>query len=413
MLMRMQAQGKTTARTDTLLKTRGFALALSLGLLSLCLAGCSEKRGTIDRITENGVEVILNHLAPYHLTGRHSALILQEMVSVDTEDDSVAKSGITDIYLFDVDSMGNLYVMIPPTHPGELIFKLSPEGKLACSFGQMGQGPFELEYPSELHLDSTDRVWVLESSKNKYHTYDAEGKPLTEGIPERGFEDFVRLDNGTFLITRMEKGDLKGKYLSFVTGIGGQDFRIRREIDRFASYPNKLILDKVPEKYVNGIDYVYLAQTSADRIFTGNSDRGYEIRAFDFEGNLLRMIRKEYTPVPVADEFRKKTLKMYEEGIPEYAAKMYFPENWHPFQSFIPDDDGRLLVMTYEPGPSPGEFIFDVIDSDGAFAGRTSLNVAPPRLGHILARIRGDRLYAVQEKPSGFKRLAVYRMIWK
>ena len=31
----------------------------------------------------------------------------------------------------------------------------------------------------------------------------------------------------------------------------------------------------------------------------------------------------------------------------------------------------------------------------------------------MLARIRGDRLYAVQEKPSGFKRLAVYRMIWK
>jgi len=26
---------------------------------------------------------------------------------------------------------------------------------------------------------------------------------------------------------------------------------------------------------------------------------------------------------------------------------------------------------------------------------------------------RGNRLYVVQEKPSGFKRLAVYQMIWR
>jgi hypothetical protein len=325
----------------------------------------------------------------------------------------VAKAGVTDIYLFDVDSQGNIYVIVPPTHPGNIVFKLSPEGKPLLSFGPMGQGPFELEYPGGVHIDAMDRVWVLESPKNKYHIYDGSGRSLTEGGPEGGFEDIVQLNNGTFLVSRMEKGDLKGKYLSLVTGIAGKDFRFRHEIDRFASYPNKLILDKVPEKYVSGIDYVFLAKTSADRIFTGNSDRDYEIVVFDLEGKLLHKIRKEYKPVPVPDEFRKRTLKIYEEGIPEYAAKMYFPENWHAFQSFIADEAGRLLVMTYEPGKAPGEFIFDIIDTDGAFIGRTSLNVVRPGLGRILARVRGDRLYVVQEKPSGFKRLAVYRMIWQ
>jgi len=33
--------------------------------------------------------------------------------------------------------------------------------------------------------------------------------------------------------------------------------------------------------------------------------------------------------------------------------------------------------------------------------------------GYLLAGIRGNRLYAVQEKPSGFKQLCVYRMNWK
>lgn len=388
-------------------------LATALGLTIFCLAGCAGKHGTIDRTTENGVEVVLNHLQPYEIPGRPASLTLEETAAVDTESDAVAKAGVTDFYLFDVDSQGNAYVAIPPTHPGTLVFKLSPEGKPLVSFGRMGQGPFELEYPSGVFVDVSDRIWVLESPKNKYHVYDASGKPLLEGSADAGFEDIVQLDRVSYLVTRLEKGDLKGKYLSFVTGIAGIDFRIRREIDRFTSYPNRLIAAQVPEKYVSGIDYVYLAETSADRIFIGNSDRGYEIRVFDFQGNLLRKIRKDYKPVPVPDDFRKKTLKMYEEGIPEYAAKMYFPENWHPFQSFMADEAGRLLVMTYEPGKAPGEFMFDIIDSDGAFIGRTSLNVVRPGLGRILARIRGDRLYAVQEKPSGFKRLAVYRMIRK
>jgi hypothetical protein len=414
MLNRAPFVGIMFERNDTFLRIRKGAPAVALGLIGLVLAGCGGKRGTIDRITENGVEVVVNHLEPYHIPGRPSSLTLQEITAVDTENDSVAKAGVTDIYLFDVDSQGNIYVMVPPTHPGNFVFKLSPEGSPLLSFGPMGQGPFELEYPDELHIDPTARVWVLESPKSKYHIYDASGKPLVEGTPEGGFGDLVQLDNGAYLARRLEKGDLKGKYLSLTMGILDKDFHFRREIDRFASFPNKLIFEKVPEKYVSGIDYVFLARASGDRICAGNSDRGYQIIVFDLNGRLIRKIRKEYKPVPVPDEFRKKTLKMYEEGgLAEYAAKMYFPEDWHPFQSFIPDDQGRLLVMTYEAGKLPGDFMFDIFDPDGIFVARTSLNVVQPRLGQILARIRGDRLYVVQEKPSGFKRLAVYRMIWK
>ena len=197
------------------------------------------------------------------------------------------------------------------------------------------------------------------------------------------------------------------------TGLYSEDFRLRREIDRFTSYPNKAIFDKVPGRYVCGTDFVFLATPSAARIFAGNSDRGYEILVYDLDGRPIRKIRKQYNPVPVSMDYQKEILKRYTSSMPEFAAKIYFPANWHPFQSFIPDDQGRLFVVTYEPGKAPGEFLWDIFDSDGAFIGRMSLSVARPRFGQMLARIRGDRLYAVQEKPSGFKRLTVYRMIWK
>ncbi|MGA2533535.1 MAG: hypothetical protein ABSG19_10920 [Candidatus Aminicenantales bacterium] len=395
------------------MKRRRNASILVLALIFICPAGCVGKRGAVERIKENGVEVVLNHLEPYHIPGRPSSLTLQEILAVDTESDSVAKAGVTEIYLFDVDSQGNIYVIVPPTHPGNVVFKLSPEGKPLLSFGQMGQGPFELEYPGGLHIDTMDRVWVLESPKNKYHIYDSTGKPLAEGSPEGGFEDLVRLENGTFLISRMEKGDLKGKYLATTVGIYGQDFRIRRELDRFTQIPNRMIFKQVAEKYVCGTNYVFQAKAAAGRIFVGNSDRGYEILVYDLGGKLLRKIRKEYRPVPVSEEYRKKTLEMYKDGMPEYAAKIFFPENWHPFQSFLADDEGRLLVMTYEPGVAPGEFMFDIFDQDGVFTCRLDLSVVLPSYDRILARVRGDRLYVVQEKPSGFRRIAVYRMIWQ
>jgi hypothetical protein len=158
---------------------------------------------------------------------------------------------------------------------------------------------------------------------------------------------------------------------------------------------------------------VFLAKPASGRIFVGNSDRGYEILVFDLEGKLLRKIRKQYKPVPVSEDYKKKTLEYYKDGMPDYAAKIFFPENWHPFQSFLADDEGRLLVMTYEPGGATGEFIFDVFDQDGVFISRLNLSVVAPSYDNISARIRGNRLYTVQEKPSGFKQLAVYQMIWR
>jgi hypothetical protein len=99
--------------------------------------------------------------------------------------------------------------------------------------------------------------------------------------------------------------------------------------------------------------------------------------------------------------------------MPDYAKKIYFPEYWHPFHAFFPDEEGRLFVMTYEPGNQPGKFVYDIFNKDGALVARADLDALHSGSGYLLARVRGDRLYAVQEKPSGFKQVAVYRMTWR
>jgi len=384
-----------------------------LGFLLCALLSCKPGQDKVDIITENGVSVVLNHLKPYSPRGELSTLMLQKILSIDTENDSTAAKGVTDIYSFDVDSTGSIYVIVPPKGTGNLIFKLSPEGELLSSFGRMGQGPNEMEYPQSLQITPKDEVWVIESPKNKFHVFNTDGTPAAEKSLSTGFESIVPLKNGAFVIGRLLTQDMSSKYFPFVISLFDSTFKSIKELDRFEYVPNKNIAESLPEKIVNGIDYVFLAQVGHDRVFIGNSGRGYEILVNDLEGELIRKIRKDYSPVPVSEDYKKEYLKMYEEFMPDYAEKIYFPEHWHAYRSFFCDGEGRLFVMTYEPGENPRESMFDIFNREGIFISRKSLNILCRELGMILARVQGDHLYCVQEKDSGFKELIVYKMIWK
>jgi hypothetical protein len=386
-------------------------LALVVIVASLCW-GCGGSQTEVGKIIESGVEVVLNPAEPVRLKGEPSILTLEKVFVLDTEDDTTAALGVTDIMMFDVDRNGNILILLPPTGPRNCVYKLSPEGKLLASFGLIGQGPNEMEYPNEVLANDNGEIWVFESPKNKVHVFDGGGKPVADRSPVK-FETIIPLENGSHLVARRVAVDLTQRYLSMAIELYDAQFHMIKELDRFTKIANRTIYEKVPEPYVSGIEFIFQGEASRDRVYVGNSDRGYEILVFDLDGRLVRKVRKTFAPVPVTDEYKKKYLKDYLEYMPDYAKKIYFPEYWHPFHAFFPDEEGRLFVMTYEPGKQQGEFVYDIFNKDGVLVARTSLDALHGGGGYLLARVRGDRLYAVQEKPSGFKQLNVYRMNWK
>ncbi|UCE21508.1 MAG: 6-bladed beta-propeller [Candidatus Aminicenantes bacterium] len=383
-------------------------------IMALCIFfACGPKSERVEKIMEDGVEIVINHLEPYRLKDEPSTLNLEKVLSIDTEDDAVAAQGLTDIYHFDVDARGNIYILRHPIGPGELVFKFSGEGNLMTSFARLGQGPFEVEYPNGILLVDSDRIWILEDPKRKIYVFDLDGKGIVEKRLGIKYSDIALLKSGTYLVMQLKSEDMKAKYWPIIISLYDSEFQKIKELDRFEKYWNRLIATTLQEKIVCGTELKFLGRPKDEQIYIGNSERGYEILVFDLEGQLLRKIRKEYSPVPVSQDYKEKYVKDFESFMPEYAKKIYFPEHWHPFRSFFLDDEGRLYVMTYEPGENPGENMFDIFNKDGVFISRISLDVYHWSWGEMNARAKGDRLYVVQEKESGYKELVVYRMNWE
>ncbi len=383
-------------------------------IMALCVFfSCGPKPERVEKIMEDGVEIVINHMEPYRLKDEPSTLNLEKVLSIDTEDDAVAAQGLMDIFHFDVDAKGNIYILRHPIGPGELVFKFSGDGNLMTSFARLGQGPFEVEYPNDILVTGSDRIWILEQPKEKYLEFDLDGKGVTEKRLGINYSDIAFLKNGTYLVTQIKSEDMKAKYFPIIISLFDSKFQKIMELDRFEKYWNRLIATTLQEKIVCGINLIFFGKPHEERIYIGNSERGYEIPVFNLEGQLFRKIRKEYSPVPVSQEYKENTVKEYESFVPDYAKKIYFPEHWHPFHSFFLDDEGRLYVMTYESGENPGENMFDIFNKDGIFISRISLDVYYWSWGEMNVRVRGNRLYVVREKESGYKELIVYMMNWE
>ena len=144
---------------------------------------------------------------------------------------------------------------------------------------------------------------------------------------------------------------------------------------------------------------------SHDNIFVVNEDRGYEIWVHDSDGKLIRKIQKEYKQVPVSEDFKEEALEQFPEGMREKMSKMVdFPEFHPPIQNLVAGDNGLLLVSTFEEGESPEEFMFDIINEEGVFIGRKSLNIWIWE-AHLWAKIKSNKFYCLKRKGQDLKNL--------
>jgi hypothetical protein len=388
-------------------------LKVAVSCLLIIMAGlsisCRSKADKVDTIMEDGVKVVLNHLDPYVVPGEPRTLVLKRLFSIDTKDDKVAAAGLTDIYLFDVDESGMIFIMRSPANPGDLVFGFTKEGEFLRAFGPLGQGPGELEYPNAIFARE-GMVGVVESPKDKLSYFDAAGTPTGTVSWDLGIDELMPVDASGYLASGRKLENKRAQFIPLFLGLVDKGMKSIKELERYSSCPNLPLVASFPEKTINGLGKVFLGTIAGGRVYAGSDERGYEIRVYDLAGKLIKKIRKEYAPVPVSRERRSEIMKFWE-GMPD-ADKVFISSNWPPYKAFFGNDEGFLFVMTYEPGEKPGESLFDIFDSNGRFIVRKSMNASSSFSG-APGRIRGNRLYSIQEDKDGYKSLVVDEMFWE
>jgi len=361
----------------------------------LLMACCSPKQDKVERRIENGVDIVINHLEPYHVGGAIT-LALEGIFHIDTENNEIGKLGLIDIRAFNVNSGGEIFILNPIKGKGNFVYKFDRDGRFVNSFGPKGQGPGELEWPNHIALDTEDHVFI--SDGFRIIKYDKNGDfiksyPITKGefiITSGPREKLIVLENSFDAVN--------SKQLFFLK-VANLDLEGRKFIDQ---YGFEMRRDKI-----RATEPLFCWSASRNNIFVANEDKGNEIWVYDFEGKLIRKIRKDYRKILFSESDKEKILK----PLPEALRKIsYFPEFHPPFQSLVAGEDGTLLVQTFEPGQSQGEFMFDIFNEEGVFVGRKSLNVYVWE-NHLWACIKGQKLYCLREKDSGYKELIVYNML--
>lgn len=365
------------------------------------LFNCQDKKDEVERIIESGVEVVINHLEPYKIDGELASFSLEEEISIDTERLDLFEKGMGSAGEFNVDSEGNIYV-IGFKNLEFFINKFDAKGNLVSSFGKRGQGPGEIDWPIGPDINEFDEISVT-NNMSKQVIYDKNGNCILEIKFPVSILKLNMLKNGNYLVKWFKPDKINLKDSFFHLAICDNDFKLIKELD----------VDN--NSYDNGklVPY-FMWRVSGDYIFVVNEQRGYEILVFDFEGNLVRKIRKEYKHISASEKLKETIIGLNYPNV-KNQLEHYFPNPMPPINSFFSDENGRLFIMTYEKGEQPEEYIYDIFNPDGIFIGRKSLQMlwAGLYLGPMYSLVKNNKLYCYRMKESGYKELVVYRMKWE
>ena len=390
--------------------------SICLICLSCFLVHCGQKQADVERVVEDGVEVVINHLEPYQIEGETTLSLEQEYV-LDLERENLAELGMSDVLGFDVDSDGYIYFWCLDSSEN-FIYRFDSDGNFVNSFGRKGQGPGEFGQPMNLRINDAREVVVSDEVRSKIVFFNPDGELLREIDLEERIVIATQLSNGNLLQTKGVFNPDTG-YTQLPVILSKAESDEAQELQQGQKMPNWI---RAPE--INGLDTVRKICTwgiSNGLIYIDNLEKGYEFLVYDFDGQLLRKIRKEYAPVAIPQGFKDVILSIFDRPVLQkykVKEKVFFPDYMPPFQYYFTDDESRLFVMTCEKGLNSNEYIYDIFNSDGYFIGRTSLDnfsdaVHSVRPMPLPASAKHKKLYYLRGKESGYYELVVCMMNWQ
>jgi hypothetical protein len=172
-----------------------------------------------------------------------------------------------------------------------------------------------------------------------------------------------------------------------------KDLKPTKEIAR---KENKLNIKGRRNSYV--IKDVFDYRVFGDKIFLGDTRRGFHIVVFDSNGNKLYEINKKYQPIKVTEKYKKAFLNRQKQANDivskmerRYGYKYVFPDYFPAYRDFRVKDS-KIYFFTYKKNGQKSEII--VMDIEG----KSVKHVFVPRgLSIKLCSFSNDRFFYLKE----------------
>ncbi len=206
-----------------------FAFSLSYG----------PKVDVVEKITEEGIEVVINHLEPHKIKGEPSILSLVKEITIDTEAKAIAEAGVTDVLDFCVDSEGNIYFRITMS-PEDLIYKFDKKGDFLFSFGRRGQGPKELMSPKSPRENELGQIEISDNTNGGLYFYDKSGEFIKKNALPQDVMKATLLTNGNILAIKKHFNRDAGRGERPIV-LSNEDFEEIRILHPGKSLPNLML----------------------------------------------------------------------------------------------------------------------------------------------------------------------------
>lgn len=351
-----------------------------------------EWKGKIE--TENGITVIKNPKSPLFPAANFRL----------EEEFTLGKAEGEEAYLFsritglDVDENGNFYVL---DFSSAQVRVFDSRGIFLRAIGRKGQGPGEMEMPVFVQVGpAAGELIVFDSLRRNLITFSQDGKYLRQS---RAREPFVPIGLDP-------QGNIVGMVSLAPPPLGG------RELKKYFLAQDKPLLiareeqDRNRQRTEMAVAKPTLACAVSNRghIVWGKSD-GYELRILNPQGIVIRIIRKDYDPLPFSEQDRK----FYQEEYADWTragGKLIFPEHLPAFMNISVDAQERIFVKSYlrVEGTADGRY-FDVFSSDGQYLARVPIRA---NLDHSSVW-KNNKLYTIESDSAGNPTVRRYAVHWK
>ncbi|MEX2529932.1 MAG: hypothetical protein WD960_04090 [Gemmatimonadota bacterium] len=245
-----------------------------------------------------------------------------------------------------------------------------PHGALLTTFGREGEGPreFNFSWGADFDVLRGDTLLVFDGGLRRISLFESGGSFITvirpqPPEPSGGFSYFARFDNGSY----MTRGGTNPMYLGEGDGlIRGAGWISRLGPD--GESMGNILEYRTGETVVAGggrasigtrLGRRHIAVPGREGPVVGFAD-GFHFEMYDWEGRLLRIVRRVWDPIAVADAevdsfmvtVDRTVDRMRQMGADVTMRKIDFPEVHSAFDEAMVDPAGNVWIRTFRPRTS-------------------------------------------------------------